>query len=67
VNWEAVGTIAEIVGAVGVIASLLDHDISQSHTLIIRMFARTEYFPAYWRRTVASSTKNLPVTSISKL
>jgi hypothetical protein len=129
VNWEAVGTIAEIIGAVGVIASLLylavqirqstkvsraettkdlylasrdailqiasndelakiwtdirnfesediarryafyqsffrlyelqyhlaeqdllDNDIAQSYTLIIRMFARTEFFAEYWSK-----------------
>jgi len=129
VNWEAVGTIAEIVGAVGVIASLLylavqirqstkvaraettkdlylasrdailqiasndalakiwtdirnfeseeiarryafyqsffrlyelqyhlaeqdllDSDIAESYTLIIRMFARTDFFSAYWSK-----------------
>jgi hypothetical protein len=28
---------------------LLDEDIAQSYTLIIRMFAQTEFFPAYWK------------------
>jgi hypothetical protein len=129
VNWEAVGTIAEVIGAIGVIASLLylavqirqstkvaraeitkdlylasrdailqiasndelakiwtnirnfesediarryafyqsffrlyelqyhlaehdllDEDIAQSYTLIIRMFARTEFFSIYWSK-----------------
>jgi hypothetical protein len=27
---------------------LLDKDIAQSYTLIIRMFAGTEFFPRYW-------------------
>lgn len=29
---------------------LLDDDIAQSYTLIIRMFARTDFFPAYWSK-----------------
>jgi hypothetical protein len=29
---------------------LLDEDIAQSYTLIIRMFARTEFFSEYWSK-----------------
>ncbi len=43
-NWEAIATIAEIVGALGVIAS------SICYVLIIRMFASTKYFPDYWQK-----------------
>ena len=136
-NWEAVGTIAEIVGAVGVIASLLylavqirqstkvaraettkdlylasrdailqiasndalakiwtnirnfeneeiarqyafyqsffrlyelqyhlaeqdllDSDIAESYTLIIRMFARTDFFSAYWGKARGEFNEN---------
>jgi hypothetical protein len=58
VNWEAVGTIAEIIAAASVIASLLylaaqirqSTKVARAETTKGLMFARTDFFSEYWSK-----------------